>query len=74
MDVIRKAAPEKCSEHLVNSIRSIDSILTAPEHKFLVGPLKSLFGLGGIVHNEDFVSVLEVRIIRSSLASTLLIR
>jgi len=60
MDVIRLAAPEKCSEHLVNTIKTIDSILTSPSHSFLIKPLKSLFGLGDIEHNDDFMSVLEV--------------
>ena len=60
MDVIRKAANSTCADHLVNSINTIDSIL-------LNGPapikrqLKSVFGLEELEHDDDFVSVLEVR-------------
>lgn len=60
MDVIRKAANSTCADHLVNSIKTIDSIL-------LNGPtpikrqLKSVFGLEELEHNDDSVSVLEVQ-------------
>jgi len=59
MDVIRNAAEPKCSAHLVNSINTIDSILmNGPE--IFKRQLKNLFGLGGLKHDEDFASVLEV--------------
>lgn len=56
MEVIRQAADPKCSAHLVNSIKSIDSILDTPFKK----SLKRLFGLAALEHDEDFVSVLQV--------------
>jgi len=59
MDVIRNAAEPKCSAHLVNSISTIDAILmNGPE--IFKRQLKNLFGLGGLKHDEDFASVLEV--------------
>jgi len=56
MDVIRVYADPKCSSHLVNSINAIDLILDA--HVF-TPRLKALFGLEGLQHDVDFVSVLE---------------
>ncbi|KDR82923.1 hypothetical protein GALMADRAFT_238593 [Galerina marginata CBS 339.88] len=58
MDIIREAADPKCADHLVNSIGRIDSIL-ANDRPFFTRQLKNLFGLGGLEHDEDFVSVLE---------------
>ncbi|KAF4617719.1 hypothetical protein D9613_006175 [Agrocybe pediades] len=58
MDIIRTAADPKCSAHLVNSIEKIDSILSSGRGIFK-RQLKSLFGLGGLEHDDDFVSVLE---------------
>jgi len=63
MDVIREAADPICADHLVNTINTIDSILTNGPG-FLKRQLKNVFGLGGLEHDEDFVSVLEVRYIR----------
>jgi hypothetical protein len=58
MDVIRKAADPKCSSHIVNSIETIDYILSnAPE--FVKKRLKALFGLAGLEHDTDFAAVLE---------------
>lgn len=62
MDIIREAADPTCADHLVNSINTIDSIL-ANSPVFLKRLLKNVFGLGGLEHDEDFVSVLEVRYI-----------
>jgi len=58
MDVIRLAADPKCSSNLVNSITTIDRLLKLSR---LRGPLKRLFGLGGLESDQDFVSVLTVR-------------
>ncbi|KAI0278577.1 serine carboxypeptidase S28-domain-containing protein [Russula aff. rugulosa BPL654] len=55
MDVIRLAADPKCSSNLVNSITTIDRMLKLNR---LRGPLKKLFGLGGLESDQDFVSVL----------------
>lgn len=59
MEIIREAADPKCSNHLSSSISTIDGILTGgPE--FFKKQLKNLFGLGGLEHDDDFASVLEV--------------
>ena len=57
MDVIRLAADAKCSSNLVNSVSTIDRVL---KFRHLRGPLKKLFGLGGLESDQDFVSVLTV--------------
>ncbi|KAF8228544.1 peptidase S28 [Tricholoma matsutake] len=56
MDVIRIYADPKCSAHLENSIKAIDFIL---DQRIFSSRLKALFGLAGLEHDEDFVSVLE---------------
>lgn len=59
MNVIREAANPDCSARIVNSIKTIDEILTnAPE--FVKRRLKSLFGLAELEHHADFAAVLEV--------------
>ena len=60
MDIIREAADPKCSNHLVNSISTIDDILLGNSPSFVKRQLKNLFGLGELEHDEDFASVLEV--------------
>jgi hypothetical protein len=57
MDVIRLAADPKCSSNLMNSITTIDRLL---KFRHLRGPLKKLFGLGGLESDQDFVSALTV--------------
>ena len=57
LEYIRLAADAKCSSNLVNSISTIDRLL---ELGHLRGPLKELFGLGGLESDQDFVSVLTV--------------
>jgi hypothetical protein len=59
MDIIREAADPKCSDHIVNSISSIDNILTSAP-SFFKRQLKSLFGLADLEHDEDFASILDV--------------
>ncbi|KAJ7160080.1 serine carboxypeptidase S28-domain-containing protein [Mycena filopes] len=56
MEIIRNAADPVCSGHLENSIKTIDAILSGGR---FTRPLKALFGLGGLVHDEDFASVIE---------------
>ncbi|KAL0945264.1 hypothetical protein HGRIS_000775 [Hohenbuehelia grisea] len=56
MDIIGRAADQQCMLHLVKSIETIDAILNLGR---LSGPLKRLFGLNGLAHDEDFVSVIE---------------
>ncbi|KAG6919235.1 hypothetical protein DXG01_008031 [Tephrocybe rancida] len=56
MEVIRRAADPKCSSHLENTIGTIDNVL---DHPRLKGPLKALFGLKDLEHDEDFVSLLQ---------------
>lgn len=57
MEVIRVSADPKCALHLENSINAIDLIL---DQRIFSSRLKALFGLKGLKHDEDFVSVLEV--------------
>jgi len=57
MTVIRDSADPTCSKHIVNSIASIDSII---QKGYFKKQLKSLFGLAGLEHDQDFVSLLEV--------------
>ncbi|KIP08945.1 hypothetical protein PHLGIDRAFT_29302 [Phlebiopsis gigantea 11061_1 CR5-6] len=62
MEIIRQAADFKCSQHLENSIQTIDAILLRgddPVSKALKRRLKGLFGLAGLEHDEDFASMLE---------------
>ena len=59
MEIIREAADPKCSNHLVNSIKTIDDIL-CNSPSFIKRQLKNLFGLKGLEHDEDFASVLKV--------------
>ncbi|KAG9028191.1 hypothetical protein FRB95_006769 [Tulasnella sp. JGI-2019a] len=54
-DVIRQTANQTCIGHIVSAIKSIDSILDIP---LLSRPLKALFGLSGLEHDDDFVSLL----------------
>ncbi|KAJ6508343.1 serine carboxypeptidase S28-domain-containing protein [Mycena sanguinolenta] len=56
MEIIRKAADPVCSGHLENSIKTIDAILSNGR---LARPLKALFGLQDLRHNDDFASVIE---------------
>ncbi|THH30673.1 hypothetical protein EUX98_g3527 [Antrodiella citrinella] len=53
-EIIRKAADPKCSKHLEKSIKAIDHLLETG----LRTPLKQLFGLGELQHDEDFVALL----------------
>ncbi|KAF7314636.1 hypothetical protein MKEN_00937300 [Mycena kentingensis (nom. inval.)] len=55
MEIIRTYADPTCVAHLEKSIKAIDAIITSRFKK----PLKKLFGLGGLTHDDDFVSVLE---------------
>jgi hypothetical protein len=57
METIRLAAEPKCASNLERSIQTIDNTLKQP---LLSKPLKALFGLEDLEHNEDFVSLLTV--------------
>ncbi|KAI0354883.1 peptidase S28 [Trametes cingulata] len=56
MEIIRRAADPKCSQHLETSIKIIDALLDVPVTRT---PLKALFGLAQLKHDEDFVALLE---------------
>ncbi|KAJ3833081.1 serine carboxypeptidase S28-domain-containing protein [Lentinula raphanica] len=56
MDIIRRYADPTCSSHLQESIKTIDTIL---DHRVLSTPLKALFGVHGLKHDVDFVSLIE---------------
>ncbi|KAF7298731.1 hypothetical protein MIND_00820600 [Mycena indigotica] len=55
MEIIRTYADPVCSGHLENAIKAIDTVITSRFKR----PLKALFGLGELSHDDDFVSVLE---------------
>ena len=59
MEIIRRAADPTCSRNLQHSIELIDALL---DISITRKPLKALFGLAGLEHDEDFVSLLEVSI------------
>ncbi|KAI0770214.1 peptidase S28 [Fomes fomentarius] len=56
MEIIRRAADVKCSGNLQLSINIIDSLLS---NRITRTPLKALFGLAGLEHDEDFASLIE---------------
>lgn len=58
MDVIRRAADSGCSRRLETSVAAIDDILL--NRPRLRKPLKALFGLAGLEHDDDFAEVLSV--------------
>ena len=56
--MIREAADPKCSDDILNSISTIDDILSdSPSFK---PQLKNVFGLEDLEHDVDFVSILQV--------------
>jgi hypothetical protein len=58
MEMIRRAAPPRCSAQLENAIRTIDSILSAGR---LSRPLKMFLGLGELRHDDDFTRYVDPR-------------
>lgn len=58
MEIIRKAANPECSRHLEMSILAIDHILL--DLPLLRKPLKALFGVAELEHDDDFASLIEV--------------
>lgn len=56
-EVIRRTNNLTCTAHIESAIRAIDDILD--KGPVLSLPLKALFGLQGLEHDDDFVSVLE---------------
>ena len=66
-DIIRKAADPKCSDDILNSISTIDDILSdSPSFK---RQLKNLFGLEDLEHDVDFAALLQVATIFLSLSA-----
>ena len=57
MEVIRRAADLKCSGNIQLTVEIVDSLLVNPITR---RPIKALFGLADLEHDEDFVSLLEV--------------
>lgn len=54
-EAIMRNANQTCVGHIVSAIKSIDKILDTP---LLSTPLKALFGLSGLKHDDDFASVI----------------
>ena len=59
MDVIRRFADRRCSQHLENLTVTIDSMLSQHGTRKAV---KVLFGLSALEHDYDFVSTIEVSV------------
>lgn len=57
LEVIRLHAPPDCVARIQSTIAAVDSILDVP---LLRSPLKGLFGLAELEHDDDFASVLKV--------------
>jgi hypothetical protein len=57
-EIIRNAADPTCAKQLEHATLAIDALLGVPYAKRYV---KSLFGLEDLAHDDDFISVLEVR-------------
>lgn len=58
-EIIRNAADPTCARKLEHTALAIDALLGLPFAKRFI---KSLFGLEDLAHDDDFVSVLEVRL------------
>ncbi|KAG6332495.1 hypothetical protein ID866_6597 [Astraeus odoratus] len=56
-DIIRQAADRNCSAHIENAVKTVDGLLEVP---FLKPYIKALFGLQHLIHDDDFMSVLEL--------------
>ncbi|KAG8906322.1 hypothetical protein FRB99_007102 [Tulasnella sp. 403] len=54
-EVIRQTNDETCVAHIQSAVEAIDKLLDIP---LLSRPLKSLFGLQDLEHDDDFVAVL----------------
>lgn len=54
-EVIRRTANQTCIAHIVSAVQTIDKLLDNP---LLATPLKALFGLAGLQHDDDFASLL----------------
>lgn len=59
MDTIRVAADPICSSNLVHSVAAIDALLKVPVVNI---HLKGLFNLSDLASDQDFVSLLTVRL------------
>lgn len=57
-DIIRQFAPSDCVKQIETTIEDVDNLVTNPK---TVQPIKALFGLPNVTHNQDFVSLLAVR-------------
>ena len=55
-EVIRRTNNPVCIGHIVSAISAIDKALDTP---FVSRPLKALFGLEALEHDDDFASVLQ---------------
>jgi hypothetical protein len=58
-DAVRLSANQTCMGALSSAVATIDSFL-ARNRTADIQALKGLFGLAGVVHNDDFASTLQV--------------
>ena len=56
-DIIRQFAPADCVQQIETTVNEVDDLLENPRG---VQPIKALFGLPNVTHNQDFVSVISV--------------
>lgn len=54
-EVIRRTNNQTCIQHIQSAVATVDRVLDIP---LMSSPLKALFGLQGLKHDDDFVSVL----------------
>ncbi|KIY62526.1 peptidase S28 [Cylindrobasidium torrendii FP15055 ss-10] len=55
-DLIRQVADQKCINHIINTVDTVDRILG---YSHVKGPFKKLFGITDLEHDDDFASLLE---------------
>jgi hypothetical protein len=60
MDAIRLAANQTCMTALAASIKTVDTILEK-NNTANTQALKTMFGLEGVVHTDDFAASITVR-------------
>ena len=60
-DIIRQFAPADCIQQVETTITEVDDLLSDSKTE---KPIKALFGLANLTHNQDFASLLSVRSFR----------
>lgn len=59
-DIIRQFGPADCIKQVETTVIEVDNLLSNPAtHQ----PIKALFGLANLTHDEDFASLLAVSVV-----------